>query len=226
MAARFGVSSSYMARVCTLFNVPWPDLRYWAKLAVGKPPKQPALPEPRPGDQLEWTCDGALPRRACSLPRPPDQKPRRNPSRGYRCRIDIRWRAQLSRSSKLVVSPGKADTSSRPRDCLSTWPWARLAWAKPSPLQTNCSWPGHRVVIAPNSKQLHLTKVDECENLGKGHHHEDPWSPMRCTVTYMGAVARDADPEPLRPHPRHRSGAGAIHQRKSGCSCNIAAAWH
>ena len=55
VAARFGVSSSYMARVCTLLNVPRPERGYWAKLAVGKAPKQPPLPEPRPGDPLEWT---------------------------------------------------------------------------------------------------------------------------------------------------------------------------
>lgn len=39
VAARFGVSSSYMARVCTLLNVPRPESSYWAKLAVGKAPK-------------------------------------------------------------------------------------------------------------------------------------------------------------------------------------------
>ena len=77
VAARFGVSSSYMARVCTLLNVPRPERGYWAKLAVGKAPKQPQLPEPRPGDPLEWTRDGALPKRARSLPKPPDQRPRR-----------------------------------------------------------------------------------------------------------------------------------------------------
>ena len=76
VAARFGVSSSYMARVSTLLNVPRPERGYWAKLAVGKAPRQPPLPEPRPGDPLEWTRDGALPKRARSLPNPPDQRPR------------------------------------------------------------------------------------------------------------------------------------------------------
>jgi len=39
VAARFGVSSSYMARVCTLLNVPRPERGYWSKLAVGKAPR-------------------------------------------------------------------------------------------------------------------------------------------------------------------------------------------
>jgi len=60
-----------------LLNVPRPERSYWAMLAVGKALKQPPLPEPRPGDQLEQARDGTLPRRARSLPRPPDQKPRR-----------------------------------------------------------------------------------------------------------------------------------------------------
>ena len=44
VAARFGVSSSYMARVRTLLNVPRPERGYWAKLAVGRAPKQSPLP--------------------------------------------------------------------------------------------------------------------------------------------------------------------------------------
>ena len=35
LAKKFGVSSSYMARVCTRLNVPRPERGYWAKLAVG-----------------------------------------------------------------------------------------------------------------------------------------------------------------------------------------------
>lgn len=40
----------------------------------------------------------------------------------------------------------------------------------------------HRVVIAPNSERFHRAKVDERENPGKGHHHSDLWSPMRCSA--------------------------------------------
>ena len=54
----YGVSSSYMARVCTLLNVPRPEPGYWAKLAVGKAPPIPPLPDPRPGDELVWSRDG------------------------------------------------------------------------------------------------------------------------------------------------------------------------
>lgn len=55
VAAHFGVSSSYMARVCTALNVPRPAAGYWGKAAVGRAPATPVLPQARPGDQLTWT---------------------------------------------------------------------------------------------------------------------------------------------------------------------------
>lgn len=65
VAAEFGVSGSYLARMCTLLNVPRPERGYWAKLAVGKAPSPQPLPEPRLGDQLHWSNDGLQP------PQPP-----------------------------------------------------------------------------------------------------------------------------------------------------------
>ena len=54
VAARFGVSSSYMARVCAALSVPRPAAGYWGKAAVGRAPPAPALPPARPGEQLSW----------------------------------------------------------------------------------------------------------------------------------------------------------------------------
>ena len=56
VAARYNVSSSYMARVCTLLNVPRPERGYWARLAVGKASPMPPLPEARPSDELVPSC--------------------------------------------------------------------------------------------------------------------------------------------------------------------------
>nr|ART90370.1 Bll1572 protein [uncultured bacterium] len=55
VAEKFDVSGSYLARVCTALRVPRPERGYWAKLAVGKAPKRPALPEPQPGDPIVWS---------------------------------------------------------------------------------------------------------------------------------------------------------------------------
>lgn len=45
------------------------------------------------------------------------------------------------------------------------------------------------MVIAPNAELFHRADVDERENPGKGHHHNDLWSSLRCTVVYIGTVA-------------------------------------
>lgn len=78
LAERFEVSGSYLARICTLLNVPRPERGYWAKLAVGKAPPQRPLPEPCPGDPLQWSKDGER----LVTPRPkPTAPPRRNPEK-------------------------------------------------------------------------------------------------------------------------------------------------
>ncbi|MEO5598783.1 MAG: hypothetical protein ABIQ66_09190 [Novosphingobium sp.] len=71
VALRFDVSGSYLARICTLLNVPRPERGYWAKLAVGKAPLQSPLPAPRPGDPLYWSKEGEkIPARKAEVPKP------------------------------------------------------------------------------------------------------------------------------------------------------------
>jgi hypothetical protein len=53
VAEQFDVSGSYLARICTLLNVPRPERGYWAKAAVGKAPAQLPLQPPQPGDPRE-----------------------------------------------------------------------------------------------------------------------------------------------------------------------------
>jgi hypothetical protein len=61
VAEKFSVSGSYMARVCSVLNVPRPERGYWTKLEVGKAPAPPALPEALTGDQLYWSQEGDPP---------------------------------------------------------------------------------------------------------------------------------------------------------------------
>ena len=49
IAERYGVSSSYLARVYTNLNIPRPAVGYWAQVAVGKRKANPPLPEVQPG---------------------------------------------------------------------------------------------------------------------------------------------------------------------------------
>jgi hypothetical protein len=52
---RFGVSSSYLARVFTELKVPRPSPGYWAQREFGKSPPRPELPPSQAGDLTEWT---------------------------------------------------------------------------------------------------------------------------------------------------------------------------
>ena len=50
-------------------------LRHWAQVAVGKADAKPALPPPRPGDELEWARDREARRLPAALPVPLDHDP-------------------------------------------------------------------------------------------------------------------------------------------------------
>jgi hypothetical protein len=62
VSARYGISANYLARVCAHLNVPHPPRGYWAKLKVGRAPKEPNLPQARPGEVLEWRQGDSVPR--------------------------------------------------------------------------------------------------------------------------------------------------------------------
>lgn len=60
---QLGVSSSYVASVCTELRVPRPSRGYWAKLEFGKAPLRPALPAARPGDVATSSREVSVSRR-------------------------------------------------------------------------------------------------------------------------------------------------------------------
>lgn len=55
VAERFGVSSSYLARVFTELKIPRPAPGYWAQREFGKSPPRPDLPHALPGGLTEWS---------------------------------------------------------------------------------------------------------------------------------------------------------------------------
>lgn len=83
VADRFGVSSSYMARICTLLDVPRPQRGYWARLAVGKAKPKPPLPETPQGVSTEIFVGGHEIKLPKTLPRAPSEAHRRNKKTKY-----------------------------------------------------------------------------------------------------------------------------------------------
>lgn len=193
VAARFGVSSSYMARVCTLLNVPRPERGYWAKLAFGKGPAIPPLPDARPGDELVWSVDGSGTKVAGPLPRPPITAPRKRRIRVASqpdVHLLVRGAKELFEAGRLSYEAGYLKPAK--------WLLVDLAVTKTgldkalsfanslfSTLETN----GYRVVIASHGERLRREEVDVREEAKEARRHNNLWSPGRCTVVYIGTVA-------------------------------------
>src|SRR5260221_11947760 len=194
VAARYDVSSSYMARVCNALNVPRPERGYWAKLAVGKASARPALPDARPGDEVAWSPDSAQASVPRPLPRPPSKsvpktrtvraepRPTQHPLisgvkplfEGGRLSYDTGY---LKPAKKLLVDLAVTKTGLDKALSFGN----RLFNA----LEEN----GYRVLMAPNSEPFRRAEVDEHETPRKHRGYSNLWSPWRCTVVYVGTVA-------------------------------------
>jgi hypothetical protein len=167
---KFKLSGSYMARVCSTLRVPRPERGYWAKLAVGKAPEKPTLPDAQPGDQLSWSQGEVLPappraRLVAPPPRPPRSKLPR-PVTGIH---------GLIRDAK-----GNHDTGYKVEESQHLRPYKRLmvdvtasragldkALAFANELFNALESAGHRVLISSPAENFTRAHIDEHEQLPK-----------------------------------------------------------
>lgn len=195
---QFGVSSSYMARVCTLLNVPRPPRGHWQKLAVGKADPQEALPEALPGDQTTWNEKGGL------LPAPARSRPVREPSTRRPLK---RGRKPAEGTHPIVRGTLVEFRRSRP---VKSWSYLRpfkqllpdviaadatieRALDVASKVYNELEAQGARVVIAPGDQRWHGISIDERE-VPKGdrqrHYYQSSlWSPLRPTIAFFEDTA-------------------------------------
>jgi hypothetical protein len=193
VAARYDVSSSYMARVCILLNVPRPERGYWVKLAVGKAPPKPPLPEARPGDESVWTKGGGpYFKKNKALPRPPSKrhkqklkpsasKLRKHPlisgaKHHFEKQLYVHDVGYLKPTKKLLV------------DLVVSKPCLDNALSFANKLFLLLESKGHHVVIAPKSEKFQRESFEKHE-VPKNYNYHSLWSPWRCTVVYIGTVA-------------------------------------
>jgi hypothetical protein len=193
VAPRYGVSSSYLARICALLNVPRSQPGYWNKVAVGKAPKKPDLPDARPGDELVWSRDRDQLKIKRPLPRPPAITRRRR-AKLFEPRPDehplIKGAKELFEAGPVsrdsgYLKPAKkllVDLTVSRTGLDKTLTFANQLFLS---LESN----GHRVVIAPRGDHLHRAEVDEREEPGGTQRYWNHWSPWRYTVVYIGTVA-------------------------------------
>lgn len=189
VAEKFDVSGSYLARVCTALRVPRPERGYWAKLAVGKAPERPTLPEPQPGDPIVWSRTDEFPAPTVPKPRPASRP------RVLRLAQPVTGTHGLVRGAKeYFLASRKVDEGEHLK------PYKKLlvdVTASRSGLDKalgfandlfNALESAGRVVIGPADAQLRRERVYEKEEAPRQERQHDPygydrlWSPYRPTV--------------------------------------------
>ncbi|MBT9456726.1 MAG: hypothetical protein IV097_08895 [Burkholderiaceae bacterium] len=203
---QLGVSSSYMARVCTELRVPRPPRGYWAKLEFGKAPARPALPPARPGEITEWSPGDFIGKSeravAAKLKRsippsseeqegPPSVEPQRRPRKNgsgdaHPLLADIKPHFKKTRDSRTgILRPYKRLMP----DVLVSEPCIDAGIAAADALFRALTKRGHRVTIAPHGGHFKREDVDLREVPRKNHYMESAWTPERPTVVFIGEVA-------------------------------------
>ncbi|MBU2955826.1 hypothetical protein [Marinobacter sp. F3R08] len=194
VAAKYGVSSSYLARVCNQLNVPRPERGHWAKLAAGHTVKVPPLPPAKPSHDLVWCRSGILdPTRNVIPPKP--LSPRRRSShrkksvpkdeihpliRGAR-ELFLKGRETENGYLKpykwnlvdIITSREKLDTALNIANCLF------LEFE-------NRSWD---VRLEAFNKQFRRPEADDRPRGGNIRYGVRHWSPGRSTLVLLGTVA-------------------------------------
>ena len=191
---QFGVSSSYMARVCTILNVPRPPRGHWQKLAVGKAEPAEALPEALPGDQTVWNEKGGpLPAPARPhLREPSSPRPLRRPGKPAEGTHPlIRGTIGEFRRSR----PGNRDGYLRPfkkllPDVIASDATIERALEVASKFYNELEAAGARVVIAPGDQRWSGMPIDEREepkdDRQRHHYYQSSlWSPLRPTIAFF-----------------------------------------
>lgn len=195
---QFGVSSSYMARVCTLLNVPRPPRGHWQKLAVGKADPQEALPEALPGDQTTWNEKGGVlpaPVRPRQVREPRSARPLRRPGKPAEGTHPlIRGTIGEYRRSR----PGNTEGYLRPfkkllPDVIASDAMIERALDVASKLYNELEAAGARVVIAPGDQRWSGMAIDEREepkdDRQRHYYQSSMWSPMRPTIAFFQDTA-------------------------------------
>lgn len=196
VAAKFSVSGSYMARVCSVLNVPRPERGYWARLEFGKAPARPDLPEALPGDPLFWSQDGDLPasrvREVTATSAPPRPRQRRTVTgthaliQGAKQHYEKSYKieeGQLLRPYKRQLVDVTASAAGLEK---------ALAFANDqfNALETA----GHRVRFASSNQVSHRPHIDEHEktlnpaNQEYSYNGRHLWRPSSPTVVYIGTI--------------------------------------
>lgn len=189
---RMGVSSSYLARVCTHLRVPRPPRGYWAKLEFGKAPDKPPLPATRLGDATQWSPDKVLDKALPdTVPQPRAKAASRRsgkPAAATRHALLVGVESHFLKTRSIrngLLKPFKRLLV----DLVTSQQHLDAALDALNKLFLTFESKGHRVTLAPSGSHTRRHEVDEREVPRKTHFRDAVWSPERPTVVYIGDIA-------------------------------------
>jgi hypothetical protein len=193
VAVRYGVSASYLARICKLMNVPKPERGYWARQAAGWNPRIPPLPKAGPGDERFWARNRWDFRAEPVPPVPPEKRRRRRrPMDSLPALHGLIDGAQAhfegGRKSEEIgyLNPDKWALV----DLLVTQGSLERAFEVANRLFLELEARHCPVVLAPQCEGLHRATVEARDPPSRRlNETERIWGPSRCTVVYLGTVA-------------------------------------
>lgn len=191
VAARYDVSSSFLARICTRLNVPRPSRGYWAQLEVGKADGKPPLPEPRAGDEIEWSREGPAKRLPPELPQAPVGKKRSLYPRGEKPdRHELLVGAREHFDDGKVLDSGYLRPAKRRLvDVFVSTGTLERALDVANALFLALESRGHHVTLTPANQYLVRPDLEVRSEGGKSVWSYTRWRPDRATVVFVGTVA-------------------------------------
>lgn len=209
VAERFGVSSSYLARVFTELRIPRPAPGYWAQREFGKSPPKPTLPPAQPGDPTEWSPGASVGTAVRTMARAvrnstarltgdeteTASQPSKQNGRGGRAKSATERHQLLTGVRPLFLKTRKTEN-----DILR--PYKRLlvdVMASEEKLDdildtaqvffAALTRRGFHVGFSPAGEQTQRADVDLLEKPGKKNYYRPTWVPDRPTLVYVGETA-------------------------------------
>lgn len=190
VAARYEVSSNFLARICARLRIPRPPRGYWAKQRAGLTPMVPPLPKAPPGVELEWVRGGQG-ERAPHAPPSPRRKRVPDPAASRPVNPDLHpllegiepHFAAARVSSTGFLRPNKRLMA----DFFVSKDILPRALDFANRLYRDLEGRGHRVQFAPTDAHFPRPPLNPCP--GKTTFPWESWHPSRPTVVMIGTLA-------------------------------------
>jgi hypothetical protein len=192
IAERYGVSSSYLARVFTHLDIPRPPVGYWAQVAAGKGKPRPVLPEAQAGALIAWSRNGAPLKVSRSLPKDAQKTnrkadlarpalPRRHP---LLLSVEEHFK-KVRESENGYLRPTKRAMA----DLIVSRTGLNHAVDFGNQLYLALMKEGLAVALSDPATHMNRESVDNREKASKRYIYPALWQPQRPTVVYVGAIA-------------------------------------